>query len=368
MSAYVRTNVQPFAHLEKTDLPRLPVPSLLETMRRYREMLIPLANADEMSRLDQQVEEFVHGEGIALQEELEELALTSQSSWLEGFWESLAYLEPRCPVPINVSPGFLMRKDEGTAAVSQLEQAANMIHASILLYCEVAANKMGALKHAKLCMTQFGRLFSTTRIPRIGRDEVRTALGSQHIVVVCSGHFFAIQVMEGQGNVVLPRASILQSLHEVKRLAANRSPASNVGVLTTLDRDSWAHARQELTQISAVNAASLAKIDSAIIICCLDESAPLTSLEASKVMLANREGLNRWFDKNQLVVFSDGRAGVCMEHSVIDGSTLLAYLDYMYDYSSLSLKEELYSQDGKGAVTLLEFNLNSNLRDAITQG
>jgi hypothetical protein len=68
-------NVQPFPHLELTQLPRLPgfvflfvvccyfhlysVPELKDTCRRMREALEPLSNKEELARLDEQIKEFL---------------------------------------------------------------------------------------------------------------------------------------------------------------------------------------------------------------------------------------------------------------------------------------------------------------------
>jgi hypothetical protein len=43
----------------------------------------------------------------------------------------------------------------------------------------------------QLCTTQFGRFFATARIPRIGRDEIKTVDLSRHIVVICRNQFFS---------------------------------------------------------------------------------------------------------------------------------------------------------------------------------
>jgi carnitine O-acetyltransferase len=46
-------------------------------------------------------------------------------------------------------------------------------------------------------------------------------------------------------------------------------------------------------------------------------------------------GDNRWYDKSvQFLVYGDGRAGLNMEHSPIDGHTLLNLMSYCYEESA----------------------------------
>lgn len=116
-----------------------------------------------------------------------------------------------------------------------------------------------------------------------------------------------------------------------------------------MDRDEWAVVRKELYEL---NAETISTIDSAIMVLCLDDDEPHQMTDFIETLLHNNDGLkkkrkrenindcvyfnfrsNRWFDKNNLVVCANGKAGVTMEHSVIDGHTMLGYLDYMFKYA-----------------------------------
>lgn len=131
-----------------------------------------------------------HNQGEELQKELLALANETETSWLEGFWDACAYLEPRCPIPINVNPGFLFR-DDGSS--SQIKRATWMVHASVLYYASLIDNKLIASSSGakQLCTTQLGRFFATVRVPLVGRDEIRTVDLSRHIVVICRNQFFS---------------------------------------------------------------------------------------------------------------------------------------------------------------------------------
>ena len=367
---------QPFPHLELTDLPRLPVPALSDTLRRFSAALAPLIrNEEEASRLARLVAEFGGEEGVELQRELEELARQAPHSWLEGIWDAVAYLEPRDPIPINTNPAFLFR-DDGSS--SQIKRATWMVHASVLFYTSLIDRSLMTLakeskqRTQRLCTTQYGRFFATCRIPRPGRDEVRTFQESRHIVVVCRNQFFSVTVLEEKSLTPLPQASITRSLQDIKRLVADYEALDPqlswkypVGVLTTMERNRWAEERERLLA-DPVNADSLSAIESAILVVCLDDDEPHTLKESCDLLLHNCDGTNRFFDKTCLVVCANGKAGVVMEHSAIDGSTMLSYLDFMFRYA----EERAHEQLPKGfytpsALKPLPFHLDSHLRNVI---
>ena len=118
-------NVQPYPFLELKDkLPRLPVPPLQETAKKYLNYLQPLLTPEELRHTAGLVEEFVQGDGPNLQEELIRLDKESPSSWLEGWWDT-GYLEFRVPCPINVNPFFVLRNDPSRP--SQVHNFLNLV-------------------------------------------------------------------------------------------------------------------------------------------------------------------------------------------------------------------------------------------------
>ena len=99
---------------------------------------------------------------------------------------------------------------------------------------------------------------------------------------------------------------------------------SGVGILTTLDRDSWAEARAKL-EANPTNAAALAVIDEAMFVVCLEDGAPETEKELGSVML-HGNGVNRWFDKSFSLIFcANGQTGLTFEHSWGDGVAVLRF-------------------------------------------
>jgi carnitine O-acetyltransferase len=79
---------------------------------------------------------------------------------------------------------------------------------------------------------------------------------------------------------------------------------------------------------SPVSAASLKRIDGAAIVLCLDDTSPVTREDISWQCWVG-DGRNRWYDKQQLIVYENGRSGFLGEHSCMDGTTVLRMNEFM---------------------------------------
>jgi carnitine O-acetyltransferase len=71
-----------FAHQDS--LPKLPIPDLESTCKKYLDALSPLQTPKEQEETKAAVREFLKGEGPGLQERLQKYA-TSQTSYIEQF-------------------------------------------------------------------------------------------------------------------------------------------------------------------------------------------------------------------------------------------------------------------------------------------
>ena len=102
----------PFPFLElKNELPRLPIPQLSDTLSRYLLQVRPLLTDEEFNKTKANVELFQteEGGGPQLHRELLNLDSEAETSWLEGFWDTM-YLEYRDPAPINTNPSFIFHE------------------------------------------------------------------------------------------------------------------------------------------------------------------------------------------------------------------------------------------------------------------
>lgn len=85
------------------NLPKLPIPDLDSTCKRYLEALEPLQSSREHRDSEVAVQEFLKGEGPELHERLTKYA-TGKSSYIEQFCESLSFEKPLCLVPTLSTP------------------------------------------------------------------------------------------------------------------------------------------------------------------------------------------------------------------------------------------------------------------------
>jgi hypothetical protein len=106
--------------------------------------------------------------------------------------------------------------------------------------------------------------------------------------------------------------------------------------MTAEERPVWAVTRQRLTQLSVNNKKTLQTIDAALFVLCLDDCVTGETDAIAANMLhggyaVGEDGLqrgtclNRWYDKLQIIVTASGNAGVCFEHSAVDGHTVLRF-------------------------------------------
>lgn len=87
-------------------LPRLPIPPLEDTARRYLRALQGLQDPDEHEQTKQAVEDFLNGDGPRIQQKLIEYA-ADKPSYIEEFWYE-SYLLHSDPVVLSLNPFFIL--------------------------------------------------------------------------------------------------------------------------------------------------------------------------------------------------------------------------------------------------------------------
>jgi len=352
----------------QVDLPRLPIPTLEETLTRFPRAVHALQDVAEREDTKRVTEEFLRGDGPTLQKTLEEYEEEGRQSgrigsYVEEFW-SEAYLAPNASVVLNLNPFFLLEEGpDAKLAKDQIGRAASLIFASVklasLLKHENLAPDM--FKGKPLCMDQFKAIFGSCRVPRQNnKDYVEVDPASTHVVVMHRNQFYYFNALWPDGTVAVDEADLKEILTAIKEDATSIDPELSVknalGVLTTLPRKSWAVARDNLKASSSHNSAALEIIDSALFVLVLDDFVPNDIHEAAANMLHgsykvdSEDGLqyfqrgsccNRWYDKLQIIVCGDGSAGVNFEHSAIDGHTALRFASDIYAETVVSFAQSI---------------------------
>jgi carnitine O-acetyltransferase len=318
-------------------LPRVPLPTLADSCALFLEWCSPLLTADELAATEATVTEFLAPDSPAhvLHADLERYDKSAGvRSWLDDFWRT-RYLGRRDRIALNANFFFLFQDSPVTdqAAMDQVDRSAGLI-ASALAYKVLLDTEQVPpvlVRGQAQSMEQHKYLFSATRIPGAEQDTVRAPFGDEwpgpsparHIVVFHNGQMFRMDVLGEQG---VPHTidELSDGLRTVLAVASERSA---VGHLTTKARAEWAASRQALIAIDPGNADALDTVESALFCLSLEDSSPAGKLATCDALLHGDSG-NRWFDKAlSLIVFADGQAGINVEHCLLDGTTILAFVD-----------------------------------------
>ncbi|CEP24626.1 CAT2 [Cyberlindnera jadinii] len=309
-------------------LPSLPVPTLEATRARYLKSIKPfVASEQEYKEHEALVDDFFKTQAPALQERLTELQATSRN-WLSKYWDDYAYLQYNDPVVPYVSyyyghkplPHELrsIGKNQLYKTVAIIEKVTDFIE---LLKNETLPPEV--IRGTPYCMKSFQVMFNNSRYPKeLGQDSnVFYSLEENgFVVVIKNNHFFKLYTHKGQER--LPSSEVHKQLIDIVRIANGLPKGKAVGALTTLPRDQWFHAYQELNK-SPINVASITDIHKSAFIITLEDEQPVT-YEDRAHFAWHGNGENRFFDKPiQFFVAKNGYSAFIAEHSKMDGTPTL---------------------------------------------
>lgn len=217
-----------------------------------------------------------------------------------------------------------------------------------------------------LDMSQYFRLFNSTRIPKLNKDELVSDEKARHLLVLRNGNFYAFDVLDKEGSIV--NASEIKA--HLNYILSDNAPAPEfpLGYLTSEDRNTWAIMRQKL--IDNGNQEALHKVDSAVFCLCLDDFPVKDRLHLSYNML-HGSASNRWYDKSfSIIMTKDGTAAINFEHSWGDGVAVLRFQNEVFKDSTeqpaVSPQSAPAAVDSGKAVQKLTFHLDDSLKAAVT--
>uniref|UniRef100_A0A670ZN24 Carnitine palmitoyltransferase 1C n=1 Tax=Pseudonaja textilis TaxID=8673 RepID=A0A670ZN24_PSETE len=327
---------KPMLYSYQASLPRLPVPAITDTMRRYLESIRPLMTDTEFHRMTGLVRDFERTLGPHLQ-----WYLTLKSWWAPNYvsdwWEEYVYLRGRSPLMVN-SNYYAMDFLYVTPTPVQAARAGNLVYAMLLYRRKLIREEIkpmliqGCLP---MCSAQYERMFNTTRVPGLEGDKIQHLQNSDHIAVYHAGQ---------------------------------------------ADLDAWARARQTYFQ-SGINKQSLNIIEKAAFFLTLDTSEqglrepnPGQALDGYAKSLLHGHCCDRWFDKSfNLIVYRNGKAGINAEHSWADAPIVAHLWEYTLATDAFQLG---YDDDGncKGKMDpsipppqKLEWEISSECQQVILQ-
>ncbi|KIM28229.1 hypothetical protein M408DRAFT_329582 [Serendipita vermifera MAFF 305830] len=322
----------------QASLPKLPVPDLEDTCRRYLAALKELQDPDEHAATQRAVDEFLKGDGPRIQAKLRDWA-AAKDSYIEEFWYE-SYLSHSDPVVLALNPFFVLEDDPTPSRGTQLPRAASLIISSLGFVHDLREGllKPDSVRGKPLDMDQYTRLFGTARVPTARGCRMDVAEGSRHIVVIRRGQFYYFDVLDSENRPVLTEREILRNLEAIcadaETVPLNEVASSSMGVLTTENRKVWNRMRNLLCNNDS-NKECLQVVDDALFVVCLDDVSPENVGELCSNFLCGTYQLsngvqvgtctNRWYDKLQIIVCANGTAGINFEHTGVDGHTVLRF-------------------------------------------
>ncbi|XP_069837730.1 carnitine O-palmitoyltransferase 2, mitochondrial isoform X2 [Dendropsophus ebraccatus] len=396
---YLHKSIVPTMHFQRS-LPRLPLPKLEDTVRRYLNAQRPLLDDEQFSKTEHLARYFQNGEGKQLHEELVLLDKQNKhTSYISGPWFDM-YLCARESIVLNFNPFMSFTPDPRPEYNNQLLRATNMTVSAMRFLKTIRAGylepeifhlnpaKSDTQRFRKLIrlvpsslswygaymvnaypldMSQYFRLFNSTRIPKLNKDELVTDEKARHLLVLRKGNFYVFDVLDRDGNIV--KAAEIQA--HLKHILSDQSAEAEfpLGYLTSEDRNIWAKVRQKL--IDNGNQDAVRKIDSAVFCLCLDDFSTRDHIHLSHNML-HGSGMNRWFDKSfSIIMTQDGTAAINFEHSWGDGVAVLRFQNEVFKDSterpSVSPQSVPAAVDSGQAVQKLAFNLDDSLKAAVSE-
>ncbi|KAF2033516.1 carnitine acetyl transferas-like protein [Setomelanomma holmii] len=332
-----------FAHQDK--LPKLPIPDLDSSCKKYIAALKPLQSPKEHNDTTISVQEFLKGDGPILQEKLKKYA-SGRSNYIEQFWYD-SYLNFDNPVVLNLNPFFLLEDDPTPARNNQVTRAASLVVSALSFVRAVRREELppDTIRGQPLCMYQYSRLFGTARIPTENGCQIGQDPTSKHVVVMCYGQFYWFDVLDDNNDLIMTEKDIALNLsvivEDAQEVPIQDAAKGALGVLSTENRKIWAGLRDVLhREEGSNNSDCLNIVDSALFILCLDYTEPQTGADLCMNMLCGTSKIergvqvgtctNRWYDKLQIIVCKNGSAGINFEHTGVDGHTVLRFASDVY--------------------------------------
>mmetsp|Transcript_10526 Transcript_10526/g.17405 ORF Transcript_10526/g.17405 Transcript_10526/m.17405 type:complete len:694 (-) Transcript_10526:10-2091(-) len=347
--AFLEDHIGGKLYEKQHSLPRLPIPSISETISKFLPTALPLAKSDEeKDSLIKACEDFESQAGELQQRLLERRDANPDSSWLQHWWNTLGYLQVRDPVVVNVSYFFQFSDDGSLSQVAPTTKSLGVLRAASLLHSAAGFRQLvasGDLPHeaigrkepkTPLCSVAYKYMFNACRVPRKGEDTYKIydpALNT-HVIVAVNGKFYSFDFVEKESGEALPLEVLEDRLQECVDMSQSGPSLPMLGYLTSDNRDICADARDALLRAGGSKMEEALKVlESGALMICLDENEePTSKKQTSEVFWTGglNSGRNRWFDKSiQIICTKNGKAGMNGEHSMMDGMPVVNFCDYV---------------------------------------
>nr|CAD7194400.1 unnamed protein product [Timema douglasi] len=365
----------PLLYSFQGSLPRLPLPSVQETMKRYLKSVRPLLDDEKYTRMEKLSAEFEKGIGVKLQRYLV-LKSWWSSNYVSDWWEEYIYLRGRSPLMVNSNfygiDAILMHPSQVQAA-----RAATLIYACLQYRRLIDRQELEPIMiqgMVPLCSWQYERVFNTTRVPGLETDHLIHYSDSKHIVVYHKGRYFKVLIYS-RNRILRPCEIEIQIQQILDDESKSAEGEERLAALTAGERAHWAKTRKEFF-FKGINRQSLDLIEKAAFVVALDDvpyefdEADPSKLDRYGHILLHGKGYDRWFDKSfTLCIGSNGRIGFNAEHSWADA----AVMSHLWEFVILNEAASSVGADAPIMGHMWEFVIGTELGigygpDGHTQG
>ncbi|XP_061927997.1 carnitine O-palmitoyltransferase 1, liver isoform isoform X3 [Apis cerana] len=342
---------KPMLYSFQGSLPRLPLPSVVDTMKRYLRSVRPLLDDENYARMETLANEFQKGIGVKLQRYLI-LKSWWATNYVSDWWEEYVYLRGRSPIMVNSNfygiDAILMYPTN-----VQVARAANVIYSCLQYRRLIERQELEPILIqglVPLCSWQYERVFNTTRIPGRETDKIVHYQDSKHIVVYHKGKYFKVPIYH-KNRILQPSEIEIQMQQILNDKSIPSDGEEKLAALTASERTAWAIAREEFFS-KGMNKASLDLIEKAAFIVVLDDIPYIydpedpDKLDEYGRILLHGKGYDRWFDKSfTLCIGNNGRIGFNAEHSWADAPIMGSLWEYVIAKDmEIGYKEDGYNK------------------------
>ncbi|XP_067830625.1 carnitine O-palmitoyltransferase 1, liver isoform-like isoform X2 [Heptranchias perlo] len=341
---------KPMLYSFQTSLPRLPVPSIKDTLRRFLESVRPLMDEEDFRRTRALAKEFERNLGPRLQWYLK-LKSWWATNYVSDWWEEYVYLQGREPIMVN-SNYYAMDFLYVTPTKVQAARAGNLVHALLLYRRKLTREEIQPLLIrgvVPMCSNQYENIFNSSRIPGVKSDHLQHLLDSKHVMVYHKGRYFKVWVYQG-GRLLKPCELQIQFQYILDDTSSPQPGEKYLAALTAGNRVPWAKARKSYFS-TGKNKNALDSVEKAAFFVTLDDvrhelfvENRVTSLDGYAKSLLHGKCYDRWFDKSfTFIVFENGKVGLNAEHSWADAPIIGHLWEYALATDSFQLG---YNEEG----------------------
>ena len=318
----------------QSKLPKQPLPSLESSCQKYLEALRVLQSEHEQKASAKAVEDFLVSEGRTLQAQLQEYDKT-HDNWFEHFCYE-AFLGDDSPVVLNSNAFCAFKPDPTPSQNAQIPRATALVRSAVSFSQAIREDRLplDEMRGVPQCMNQYWWLFGVARVPSDDGGRIRMDADARHIIVMCRGLMYFLDVMEEGTNRILDAEELSKALKSIlgdaRNVPVENASSKTVGLLTTENQKTWSRCRTRLVHEGLRNGRNFALVDSSLFVLCLDDNSPEGPEEVCRNMICGTNDtekgvqvgtcLNRWYDKLAIIVCRNGAAGMNFEHTCTDGS------------------------------------------------